>query len=379
MKAFLWLFLGVMASYGEDFTLQVEGVRQEILVTLPDNHDSSRTWPAVLHYHGTGGRPNTDLIRSHTGRKDWIVVGMGYVREGQFQLTPEGLDAEIRVLEEVRAQLQTRINLDPSRTYVSGFSKGGWVSGLLLQKERSLAGAVILGAGHLHQLQTPSPPFANKKAVFIGVGRYDGNYPLSLKAAVFFRGLGANSVMEAWQGIGHRFPREGSKGLKEWFALQVGNGPLENEMEKELNQILASEDKFQKWWALLEFAQRPAILALPGWPEKVDSYRLELEKSPELAREVRILKESRRLLAKELTKKTLADFEAIAAGYARIVEHAGNSPQRETAAQDEKRFGEILELARAQISKEKRERQRREVEIKPETEKRRIPRNPLVR
>ena len=379
MRLPLLLILSVITLGAKDFSLQIEGVEQEILVSVPKNHDVSQNWPAIFYYHGTNGSPHVRLMRSHAGEDDWIVVGMSYVQRGAFQLTPDGMAAEMRVLNEVRAQLKEKINLDQARVYVSGFSKGGWMSDLLLQKDRSLAGGAILGAGHLHQVEESVLPFSEKIPIFIGVGRHDGNYPFGLNAVLFFRKLGADPVMEAWPSLGHSMPRGGSRGLKEWLALQLGEKPDAASLARELEEVLAIESDFERWWELLAFSERPFVKVTEGWVEKAEARRLEVEKEPSLTREVRILKESRRLLGKELTKKTLQDFEAIAAGYARIVEHAGDSPQREIAQKDYERFGEILDLAQAQFAKQRQDQERREVEVKPETERRRIPRNPLVR
>ena len=346
-------------------------------MSLPENHDLAKTWPAVFYYHGTGGRPGTSLIRGHTGDDDWIVVGMGYRKRGTFQLTPAGMDAEVAVLKEVRTILQKRANLDPSQVYVSGFSKGGWVSGLLLQKERSLAGAAILGAGHLHQLETVPKPFKEGTPVFVGVGRLDQNYPFALKALVFYRKLGAQVELETWQGLGHAFPKAGSTGLKEWLALRLGRTGDEEELRVELSEILERKDDYQRWWNLEEFVDRPFVKAHPEVEAEVKAAILQQQELPAIAREARILKESRRLLGLEIGKKTLPMLEEIVAGYARIAEAAKESPQGELAAQDYERTSVILDLAREQFAKQ--ERERKETPVRPPTERRTRPVNPLVR
>ena len=375
---FFWL-LGMSFVFGKNLTLEVEGVDDAILVSLPEGHDPAKSYPAVFYYHGTGGQPTTKLIRAHTGEKDWIVVGMAYAQRGTFQLTPAGMDEEIRVLKDVRSQLEQKAGLDPARIYVAGFSKGGWVSGLLLQKERSLAGGAILGAGHRFALETVPKPLAKDSPVFVGVGRYDGNYPFSLKALVFFRQLGAQVEMETWRGVGHSFPGVGSTGLKEWLALRVGKEPDLESLEEELGGIAQVENPFERWWSLNEFGERPFVVASPDLAAKVDGLREAMEEEPAIQREARILKESRRLLAKEIGKKTLPDLEAIVAGYGRIAESAKGSPQGEVAAKDYERVGEILVYAREEFGKQ--ERSRPEVEVKPETgrERERSLRNPLVR
>ena len=379
MRIWILLLFSAHFVFSEDFTLKIEGVEDEILVSLPKNHDSSRSWPAVFYYHGTNGRPRTRLIRGHAGDEDWIVVGMGYAKRGVFQLTPAGMDAEVAVLNEVKKQLEERANLDPERVYVSGFSKGGWVSGLLLQKEKSLAGGAILGAGHLHQLEAVPKPLRAGLPVFVGVGRYDRNSPSGLRALVFFRNLGAQVEMETWRGLEHRFPDWGSTGLKEWLRLRLGKEPEREALEAELAEIVALEDQFERWWSLVEFEERPFVKAVAEFEAQVEARRLELEKSKGLAREARILKESRRLLGKEIGKKTLQNLEEIVSGYARISEAAKGSPQGEVASKDYERVSEILDLARKEFGELEEQKRVREVKTPLSPGRRTVPRNPLVR
>ena len=377
MRVLILLLFSVAFLRGEDFRISIEGVEDEAVVSLPENHEVGKSWPAVFFYHGTNGRPDTSLMRAHTEGKDWIVVGMPYAQRGTFQLTPEGMEAELAIFRKVRAELQKRANLDPKRIYVSGMSKGGWVSELLLQKERSLAGAAILAAGHMSQLDANLKAVPTETPVFLGVGRLDQNYPFSLRARIFWRKLGAQVEMETWRGLGHSFPRSGSEGLKEWLAMRIGRRGDKQELQAELSEILDREDEFERWWGLVEFGERPFVKADEDMLAKVKTGRSELEKKDAIAREARILKESRRLLALEISKKTLSTLEEIVAGYDRIAKAADGTPQGEVAEEDHKRVSRILELAREQYGKQEAPEQKRT--IRPPNDGRRFPVNPLVR
>lgn len=359
-----------------DFRLTIEGVRDELLVDLPEDWNEGGSYPAVLFYHGTNGRPTTGMVRGHAGEKDWIVVGMGYARRGTFQLTPAGMEAEVRVLRQVREELKKRAGLDETRVYVAGFSKGGWVTGLLLQKEKWLAGGAILGAGHMHQLEAAPKPIGKGKPVFVGVGRHDRNYPFGVRAKMYFGKLGAEVEMEAWRDLGHEFPDYGSKGLREWLRLRNGEEVEKKELRVELEEILELGG-FEKWWGLVEFRERPFVKAA-GMVAEVDGLRGDLEKEPNWAREARMLRESHRLLGIEMGKKTIKNLEELVAGYARIAEFGKGSPQGQWAGKDSDRVGEILEAAQRELAEEQARRKGIEVEAE-EDERRRIPRNPLVR
>lgn len=375
------LLLGAFSFlFAEETRIRIEGVEDEVVVSLPGNYVPGKTYPAVFYYHGTNGRPTTGLIRSHTGDRDWIVVGMAYAKRGVFELTPAGMGAEEAIFHQVRARLMGECGLDPARLYVSGFSKGGWMSGLLLQKEKSIAGAAILGAGHTHQLEATPAKLRMDTPVFVGVGRQDNNYLFGLKARHFFGGLGAQVEMEAWPRLGHEFPAAGSVGLTEWFALRNDVTPDEKALEDELQEIQGRKQTYERWWGLVEFRERPFVRAVDGLLERVDAARVELEGNHEsIAREHRILQLSRQSLAKELEPKTLPVLEEIVRGHATIMESGGDSPQVEVATLDFQRTSAILEAAREQFAAADAKRKEGEVGGGFSNGRRRVPANPLVR
>jgi len=357
--------------------LQVEGLPQPVEVSLSENHDPAKLWPAVFFYHGTGGHPTTKMIREHTGPKDWIVVGMGYTKPGPFTYTPENLQRELVILRRVRDELAKTKGLDPKRLYISGFSMGGWMSGMFFQAEPSLAGAALLGGGHMHEVTPMRGSFPPQAPLFIGVGRTDGVYPFALKAKLHFGGLGAEVRMETWEGLGHEFPKGGSPGLKEWFALRRGATPDNDTISKEYERITKLVP-LDQWKALLEFRERPFVNA-PGqaWPETIKAKLAELEKDPAVEGEARIYRRHRQLLANEVKAVTLPDLEKVGEAYAILVLEAGNSSQTDLIAADQKRVNGLLESFHEQSAARKR--QAKPVQVDPPKDDRRIPRNPMVK
>ncbi len=378
MKA--WIFAAILAGVipARTETLAVEGLPRPVEVSLPENHDPAKSWPAVFFYHGTGGHPATKMIREHAGPRDWIVVGMTYTRPGPFTYTPENLERELVILRRVRDELAAKQGLDPKRLYVSGFSMGGWMSGMFLQAEPSLAGAAILGGGHMHEVTPKRGTLPAGTPLFIGAGREDGVYPFALKARLFFGRLGAEVRMETWAGLGHEFPKNGSPGLKEWFALRNGAAPDEAALAAEYARI-GKLAPLEQWQALLDFRERPFVNA-PGqeWPEKLKLRIAELEQDPAVAAEANVFKRHRQLLAREVNAATLPDLEKVGAAYEVLVLEAGNSRQTGLIAADKKRIDGLLESFRKQSAQRKQ--QAKPVE-RPQFPKddRRIPRNPMVK
>lgn len=377
LSALLCLGATVLA---DEFRFALEGIEDEVIVSLPNNHKAGEKYPTVFYYHGTSGRPTTRLIRSHTGPEDWIVVGMPYAKRGVFELSPIGVENEVDIFRKVKERLERESGLDPARLYVSGFSKGGWFSGMLLQTDLQIAGAAILGAGHNYVLETVPTSLSPGTPVFVGVGRKDSNYIFGLKARTFFGKLGATVELEAWQGLGHDFPIAGSVGMKEWFALRNGKLPDEEKLQEEFDGILSRRTAFERWWALVEFGDRPYVQVAEGWREKVEAARLKIETiNSSIAREARILDLSRQSLAKETQVKTLSRLESIVTGFKQIVDSGGDSPQVEVASYDLERATAILAAAREQFAAS--EAQRKEVEVGGGfgNGRRRVPRSPLVR
>ncbi|WP_193210745.1 alpha/beta hydrolase [Luteolibacter marinus] len=368
------LALAVASARAEPMT--VERLPVPVELSLPENHDPAKKWPAVFFYHGLGGHPTTTMIRRHTGAKDWIVVGMTFSFEGAFRYSPDNLKKELAILQGVRDRLAAEQGLDPGRLFVSGFSQGGWVSGMFFQADRSLAGAAILGAGHMNQL-SPQPASYPGTPLFLGAGRMDGVYPFALKARLFYGKLGAAVTMETWHGLKHEFPGDGSPGLTEWFTLRNGGVPDTNAIEADYAKLLELPPLAQ-WRGLLDLRERPFVNA-PGqpWPETIRKRIAVLEADPAVAGEARLFGRHRHLLAGEVNMKTLEDLAKVKDGYDVLVLEAGDSPQTELIEADRQRVTGLLESFEAQRAQQPPE----EKPVRPDFPKsdRGIPRNPLVR
>jgi predicted esterase len=378
----VWWALVALAAVGAaaELRLALTGCEQEVLVSLPEDHDGAGKWPAIFHYHGMNGRPDTAVVRAHAGPRGWIVVGMAYVQEGQYSITVESLQRELAVLRQVRDRLAAEHGLDPQRVYVCGVSKGGWMVDHLLQAERTLAGGAILLAGHISELPAPPVLLRGGTPVFIGIGRRDANFTFALRALQFHRARGATVHIETWDDLAHSLPRDGSPGLREWFAIQAGGECDGAALERELTEI-AGLPPVDRWWRLTCFKERPAVARSGSpWMKRADVALAAIAADPAVVREQRIYQEHRRLLAREIGSRSVPKLEAVMQAYIELGAKAEGTNQAQFVEIDLRRVQDVLKRVQGRQPREAGPSGRRDF-APPEVpdDRRTIPRNPLVR
>lgn len=335
-------------------------LKERVQVIFPENYVESRSWPAIFYYHGTGGSPTTELIRAHTGDQDWFVIGMTYEKEGNLLASPEAIDRERKFLDSARDHLVKTYRVDPRRTYVAGFSKGGWMSGFLLQRDPKIAGAIILGAGHNFEIQRPRK-FHTEKPLFVGIGRLDANYPFALRALVHYRPLGAETTFETWHDLGHRIPADGSQSLKQWLAMEASPDTAwqpraEAWLADRFDEIRTLPDLVDQWIALRDLEGTPFFrVAGDSWKSKITDRISELEQGDRVAAESKALDAIRDVLRKEVSGKPGENLAAFADAYLKLSEEHAGTRQAKIAAADHERIKRLTKHfeEQAKIAKEK--------------------------
>ncbi len=392
LLVFFFLMQGTGSGAPKRLELGFPQLSERVQVVLPENYSPERKWPAVFYYHGTGGKPTTSVMQAHTRNRDWIVVGMTYTQEGSLPATADYLEKEFVILASTRRHLAAKWNLDPRRCYVGGFSKGGWMAGFLLQYDPSLAGGIILGAGHQFLIRPPKK-FRRSKSLFVGVGRMDENYPFALRAIVHYRSLGARATMKEWSGVGHALPEGGSMALTQWMGLEAY--PEENYKEEvrgwldeRLDLIQGLPDLVDQWMAIRDLERMPFLrMAGAGDKARVSALRSALEKGGRVGAEAKALVAHQVLLRQEARGHSLSGCQKLATKYLALSEDHGGTRQAEVALGDHERMKKLILHLRAQ--------RKIEAELKAEEkkdglpgidpfkgggeERRRIPDNPLLR
>lgn len=385
MRFCLLLLLPMICS-AKTMELGFPGLEHRIKVVLPEGHDPAKKYPAILYYHGTGGKPDTDLMLHHTGGQPWIVVGMSYYQLGKFTMTPETMAKELTLLRSVKRHLHSKYGMDAKRCYVAGFSKGGWMADLFLQADPSLAGGVILGAGHLHKYRKKPLNYGSKKPVFVGVGRLDGNYPFGLNAVLYHRKAGAQTTLEVWSEVGHSFPRGGSEALMQWLALRsMEKLSLENIVQEEIAKAHAKAFKrpeVDTWYELKRIKALPyARLLDESWKAVLAASIKQLELLPAVKKEAAALRHHNKLVLSEIKGKSLESLARVHSDYQKLADSFAGTKQAKLAEHDCQRTAKLMRHFQKQkeIVEEKKKEPFNPVEPKlPETG-RGIPRNPLVR
>ncbi len=353
----LLILLALVSSlHARTIELRFPGLTYPVQVSLPENFDPAKKHPAILYYHGTNGRPDTQIMRRETGENDWIVVGMSYFQKGPLQLAPENFSKETSLYRSVREHLLTKYSLNPRKLYAAGFSKGGWMTDLLLQQEVTLAGGAILGAGHLYQAPRPQKRYSFKKPVFIGVGRLDGNYPPSLKALLHHRSLGGDPIMETWAGLAHEYPQDGSTGLRQWLAIQghpAGTVTAEAKKEMETKLVLnKSLNSLARWHSLKELRELPFTNLLgEETTTEIDTHIAALEKDPFIQKEAAALKQQRRILAKEIKGTSLKSLQEVNFAYLDYADRFKETHQSKLYLHDYERTSTLIKSFKVQEKK----------------------------
>jgi predicted esterase len=197
------------------------------LVYVPSDYTQQKAWPVIFCYHGQSGQPTTWPFRQVTDGKGFIVIGMGYAEGGEGKMTRSQyinyVKRERRSILEVVRYVRKRLRIDEERMFVTGYSKGGWHSSLMLESSpRVWAGAVIFAAGRSRYVNLVTSA-ANKealqgKAIYIGAGEKDVNMSAARKATTYYRRLGAEVTFEEFKGKGHSFDPAESEILRDWLV-----------------------------------------------------------------------------------------------------------------------------------------------------------------
>lgn len=314
----------------------------------PDDFDATKRYPAIVYYHGAGGQPNAEFMHQMTGGKDFVLVGMTYRHKGAVEYGEQEIADGLGLLNALKKTLVGSLAVDPERIYVGGFSKGGWHAAMLLDRDRTLAGGMILGSGILAE-QGAAPKFTDDTPIYIGCGRFDGNYPQALGAFVYFKKLGAEITFETWPDVGHERPKVDPEGLRQWLKIEGGSGGLKTEAEEWIAERMAEiegiSDPVERWFAYDDFLMLPFVERTGGSAEAKARMEKLLE-DPKVAAEKKWRDESRGVLLREGGDRLLKTAQMALRSHERIAAEATGTRAADHAIKDMDRVRELLKNAK---------------------------------
>ncbi|GDX11833.1 hypothetical protein LBMAG57_36050 [Verrucomicrobiota bacterium] len=317
---------------GAEQELRTPHLPKPARVFLPENWTPTQAWPAIFFYPWTRGQADVAMMRAHTGGRDFIIVGMPPRDDAVFNYTPEAVAIEQTALREMRDRLAAEVRLDAGRVFVAGFSKGGWLSALLLAHEPGLAGGCVMGGGWVHHQHAVPQKFRSPVYVYVGTGRLDGNFPPSLRASQEFARLGARVTFDAWPDTGHALPEGGiATGLRQWLALIARGTAVRDEAsrwaEEEWKRIAGLNDPVVQWYELRRLGTRPFVRTLgTEWAGRVEVKQAELLRRPVVAAEAALDRQLAAILDREIQDVSVKTLEVVGPRYEELARRAPDSP-----------------------------------------------------
>ena len=324
---------------GKETAIPIPSMGTEMKLYVPSNYSTDRLWPILFFYHGLGGKPDTSLLRSHTGGTDYIIVGMSYMESGVPQRSAERQRAYMaRERDQLRAALtwlHPNANIDRSRVFLAGVSKGGWhVSALADQNVGAIAGLVVMIGGRTREdAKKPGIRFKDR-TIYVGAGETDGGFIAAVRACEYYRKQGAFVTFDLYEGLGHRMPPRMPR-LVHWLNAQLVYGQskarearlkLREELGSRYKEILALQDADDKYARLREFADDPRLSFCGAATYNAVHQKLSAVASASSSQGAWTAEqEFHRLAWKESHMRRLMDLEEVVLGMRRLTTEHGDT------------------------------------------------------
>lgn len=206
---------------GKEVHLKFDKQAVECIVYVPTDYNDNCSWPVLFFYHGIGAPLSAKRIKIATQGVNFVVVCMEFAPTTSEKLNPNQyrlyLQLEVKNLAFVRHWLSDNLRIDPRKTVLSGFSRGGWLAAdIFIFRPQLAAGTVIIGAGYHDWLSDGDLSFAGKY-VYIGAGETDQNLSAAKKAGRYFENRNADVTFEVYTGLGHKMKPDSEK-LQNWLS-----------------------------------------------------------------------------------------------------------------------------------------------------------------
>ena len=332
------------------------------VVYVPKNYTPDRKFPVVFNYPGTNGSPNTRIPKAYTLGRDFVIVGLQYATKGKSKLTRDYLEIEIAALRAIRTELAGKLSIDPARSYVGGFSKGGWFASEFAEATmKDFAGAYILGAGKNHRRVRRAVQFGpTRKPVYVGIGHQDPNYIYAARAVPHFRKLGATVTFDDYLNRGHDLPmgsaeRDLSPAFRHWWQIEAARVarpeiPITTQATDWASRMVAFsttlESPLHRYLHLRRTLRDPFVAILPkDASNALRSALKEVGTDPALSKELSLEKKYRQLVDKESSTESWDHYLSSARAYHGLYRTAPDTHAGKMAGLEYARLATLLGMS----------------------------------
>jgi len=212
---------------GDGFAINHDSLNLPIFV--PTDYHPDRASPLVLHFHGSGGTPNTNLIRLVTDRSGYIIVGMEYLRRGEPLNV--ALDEQLRFNRHVIERVSSLLHVNPRLIFISGMSRGGFATSMygFTEAESRLYRGYMMFAGETGSRGRPLHKFMKDKPVLIVHGEADATVAIdtAVQASADLRLAGADLTFIRMPGVGHQVPQQYWPQILQWLLKYSADPQLD--------------------------------------------------------------------------------------------------------------------------------------------------------
>jgi predicted peptidase len=204
-----------------DRTVTTNGVTYRYVVSIPGDWTGERSWPVILFLHGSEERGNDGIVQSEVGLAQAVrkhperfpaIVVMPQCRPDADWRSPE---MEAQILAALDASSK-EFHGDPQRTYLTGFSMGGYGTWSLAAKYPKRFAAIVVICGGI---QWPTPRRIGDEAPYADIARQVAGIPIwvfhgnadrnvfvseSREMVKLLRGLHADVHYTEYDGVPHQ-------------------------------------------------------------------------------------------------------------------------------------------------------------------------------
>ncbi|MBN2021972.1 MAG: dienelactone hydrolase family protein [Pirellulales bacterium] len=213
-----------------DETIEVDGVRREYRLVIPDALDGQTPAPVVFAFHGAHETPeemarNSQLDWLAAARGFYLVYPMGCRQSWPASMPdddPEHVERDLRFFDALYNRLTQQLPIDKRRVHPVGLSQGAVFVELLVEERSELLAAAVSHSGWLPgPLSRRELNTKHKCPIMFIAGSDDRQVPPAdvKKAADFFRHEGHPVELLVLDGLDHRWAGDFDINIRIWRFL----------------------------------------------------------------------------------------------------------------------------------------------------------------